>query len=279
VTVFGKDATALGIQPDDLGLRYLLWMTLGGTQRDIPVEALIAVGNSQIAGSRRAPNVDESANLASANMLNTARALCRSVLPMNHAIASNGEYKLTTGPVVPNPTPNPLIETNGDSAMWQRLCSWGHLSPVQVIQFNQDQGKFFINTYPWPSPADPSSFDYEYKLYDPDLYGAQPVMTKRGLVNGVGPDDQTAWCIDPASTSAAVDQMRNDNKVGGNAVPYCPAPPAPKTWADVLWDHDKQEQWAIRAAMNAGEAVFVYLDAIARGTIKPKLQYNECSKL
>jgi hypothetical protein len=46
-----------------------------------------------------------------------------------------------------------------------------------------------------------------------------------------------------------------------------------------MWNEERGKQWALRGAMNAGLAVFSYLDAIAKGKIKPALQYNECSKL
>ncbi|HEX3678457.1 MAG TPA: hypothetical protein VHU90_01915, partial [Galbitalea sp.] len=273
MTVFGKDAATLGIGPDDLGLRYLLWMTLGGTQRHIPDEALIAVGNSQIAGTPRLSKVDQSAELASANMLNTARALCRSVLPIKDNTGySSPRFDLVTGRKPgDNGHPDPLIETNGDATIWRRLCSWGRKVPVQVLS-RDNSFNWQLNKYPWPDPSNPESRDFESKLYDPDAYGTAPVMTQHGLANGVGPDDEQAWCMDPTLASAEIDGIRN-------GVPYCPSPAAPKTWDDVLWNRDEQEQWATRGAMNAGEAVFVYLDAIAHGTIQPKFQYNECSKL
>ena len=45
------------------------------------------------------------------------------------------------------------------------------------------------------------------------------------------------------------------------------------------WTKDNVDDFALRGAMNAGQAVFVYLQAIANGEVKPQLLYDECERL
>jgi hypothetical protein len=42
---------------------------------------------------------------------------------------------------------------------------------------------------------------------------------------------------------------------------------------------EEAERWAVRGAMNAGMSVFVYLDALSKGQVKPKPKYNRCEEL
>jgi hypothetical protein len=39
------------------------------------------------------------------------------------------------------------------------------------------------------------------------------------------------------------------------------------------------DNWALRGAMNAGMFVFVYLDALSKGTVKPVPAYTRCEEL
>jgi hypothetical protein len=41
--------------------------------------------------------------------------------------------------------------------------------------------------------------------------------------------------------------------------------------------HDVQ-RWSIRGAINAGLAVFLYLDALERGQIQPEPPFNKCEE-
>ena len=272
--VFGAAATQLGIQPDDMAVRYLIWMGLGGTQRVIPPEALINVGNTRILGEVR--NWAQPPEI-SANMLQTARRICLSALPEPGThFGSVNFIDIVTGP---DHGATSLIEQNGDAEMWERLCTFGQKAPVRVLQT------------PWDSPSRRffiASVDGgRYALYDADAYGARPVMTRQGIVTGVSTGEPFPWCIlrptDPAELAIAQAFLSQpENLVSGQPVPFCPNPDElspPLTWAEMLLTAEERDQWALRGAMNAGMAVFVYLDAIAKGQTKPKLQFNQCQSL
>jgi hypothetical protein len=64
-------------------------------------------------------------------------------------------------------------------------------------------------------------------------------------------------------------------------MPICPDPSKlnpPKKPNDVLWLRDKQSDYSIRGAMNAGAAVFMYLNDLAqgKGKVAAQVQYNQC---
>ena len=269
-SVFGKDAAEHGLGTDDVALRYLLWMALGGTNRDIPTEALTAVGNTLIAGQKR--NFSATiASLASPNMLATARALCQAaVLHDNSSHVGSVKYSSTAGYVRdPNVQNTMLIESTGDGELWRQICSRGQKSPVHMLVSSQEG----LIENDVQEPGDTSGHRFQ-KLYDPDAYGDNPVMTPNGVSqHGVTNGDVDTWCFDgPPSFS--------------QGIPLCPDPSKlnpPRTSDDVLWYSQKQTEYSIRGAMNAGEAVFVYLDALARplaeGGVPPTLQYNQCDKL
>jgi hypothetical protein len=109
-------------------------------------------------------------------------------------------------------------------------------------------------------------------------------MTPGGLKSGLGPGDPLGWCLlepaDPAlRPEAEARRTAPESLVDGQPVPYCPDPTRespPRTWADVRWTPERQQELALRGAMNAGMAVFVYLDAIARKQISHSPEPHEC---
>jgi mono/diheme cytochrome c family protein len=262
--VFAEQADDLGVDVDDLAQRYLLWMALGGTAVEIPKMVLGFVQRSPVLGVPRRGDP----TIASANMLATAQNLCLATLPED-----TGSFNPLLGPTYDLGASNPLIFSHGDAEMWTGLCAKGQTGPVRVIDNNWTELNWQDITLQSFRIALSSGGVRE--LIDPVAYGDAPVMTLGGLSLGVPEGEAVSWCIrkptDPAKLQTATDYFANQ-PVEGEIVPFCPEEEL------LLWTTTRMEEFALHGAMNAGLAVFVYLDAIAKGA-SPKPQYDECRAL
>ena len=125
-------------------------------------------------------------------------------------------------------------------------------------------------------------------LIDPGVYGNQPVGDQNGLVVAtLGRANEFPWCL---ATDVAMDPPAAAAFVAANNLPACPVPtkvcstespeggatPAP------CWSTDRMDRWAIRGAINAGLAVFTYVESLESGLSKgipPKPTYDACEQL
>ena len=290
--VFGTPVRA-GVTADDMAARYLAWMALGGTEQLLPESILNIVATTRVLGESRPGNkIDPE---GSPNMLALARQLCAHTLPAFGGESVELDLSLRTGSIVDFPARTGLIDSNFDAEMWQRLCAIGNRQVVRVpyVNWNAD--------HPRPGIAATES------LYFAEGYPANAeVMDQAGKVHrGVRPDNLFPLCVRTPSASdrGKADKFLADNPVGGSGgarIPYCPpelfasAPPGPddppgtlrEKWklrsefrpgsTDLL--HDVQ-RWSTRGAANAGVAVFLYLDQLQRGTVKPRPTFDKCQDL
>lgn len=250
----------------DWAARYMSWMALGGTQRKIPAVVLGQVARTEVSGrEREMPLLSD----FDANMLSSARQACRLVIPMipDQAPVGAGRSQFAI-----RPSQTALIEENGDAELWQRVCSYGNVPIVRVISFF----------------ADTSNVIFSPTHYRGDAYPAgAPVGDHLGYTK-TGLDPKTnffPWCIDaetfPSRAQAYIDDNAQFFKGG---VPVCPS--GFRTVENQLAAEDA-EVWATRGAINAGFAVFVFLEAMTKGqlmvdgTTKPfkPVRYDECQLL
>ena len=299
--VFGAAAAADptgGLTADDFAARYLAFMALGGTEKKIPAAILNIVATTTVVGERR--NQNKIAPAGSANMLQLATELCRQVLPLVDQGGDVLATDLMENGVFLWGDQTGLIDVNGDAAMWQQLCQYGNRSVVRVVlpQFaGTDVNKLVLR------PRE--------SLYWGDGYPAgAPVMNNRGqVVTGVGGDNLYPMCVkkpsDPALV-AVLDQYLTShlNGVQGAVTPYCPdelfvtePDPTSATGSVPKWQmkyviyrdmpnvgyagvvFTDVDSWATRGAINAGFAVFSYLDQLERGQVTPKPPFNHCEDL
>jgi hypothetical protein len=111
-----------------------------------------------------------------------------------------------------------------------------------------------------------------------------PVGDPRGGVQiGIQPGNTAPWCLIRPTDQATIDRVEREWQAahaGAGQPPYCPdaflgtvdAPLNVYTAADV-------ERWATRGAMNAGMAVFLYLDALSKGQKRHPVAYDHCEQL
>ncbi len=280
--VFGSVAATMGITPDDVGARYMAWMALGGTTATIPPSILQLVSATPVLGNSRTLTTE-----ASPNMLQTAMELCKYVLPFGGSIGSDAVFSETRSGFV-NSRYFPLFDDNGDAEFWQRICTADNPPPVRVVQLKQTKdgdgilGKGML---------------VQESIYDPAAYPPLvPVGTHSGTVSlgGIEPGNRLPWCIDPqngkftgnfteAEKLANITAYAQANPTGGQPLPLCPSqlfnavPVMGGVSVSPEWLLERKLTWARRGAINAGLAVFLYLDGIARGTIIPKVNYDQCA--
>jgi hypothetical protein len=120
-----------------------------------------------------------------------------------------------------------------------------------------------------------------------------PVLDQYGhLQHGLSPDNTFPMCAripSDANTAAQLDAYLKAHPIGGasgSPMPYCPS----ELFADgnkLVFVNDggpvvrytDSKKWAARGAINAGAAVFLYLDQLERGLIKPTPFYTQCEQL
>lgn len=282
--VFVPTATTSSLTPDDWAARYMAWMALGGTQRVLPPAILSIVAATRVVGESRASN--RISPTGSPNMLRLAQELCTHVLPAQLGVGGDLDAEFFRTGSLNWGALTGLIDRNGDAEMWQRLCSMGNRPVVRVP---------FVTTWDEKTgtPEAPLRINLAESLWWGDTYPADaPVMDHRGrVVTGLKPDNLFPLCVrkpsDPAQLARAEQFLRTHPVAGGAVIPWCPASLfAPDNKLRSEYDADTTrydlidvQRWATRGAVNAGVAIFVYLDQVARGNLKPTPAFNHCEQM
>jgi mono/diheme cytochrome c family protein len=282
-SVFKAWADQLHITPDDLAVRYVAYMALGGTQKHLPVDVLTQVAQTPIFGKLRS----HLAFRSTANMLQIGLALCGQIatadtnVELSVSELREGRIKWSdyTG----------LIDTSGDAEMWLRLCSLGNRPIVRVPD---------VKNY-WTANAQLSVAGLKFNghhAYFGDTKGADgkplfpataPVMDHRGrLHQGLTADNPFPVCVekptDPTELGYADAALKSIAVTGtGAIIPYCPpgfVTPDNQLKVDGTNFVDGK-RWAARGAINAAMAVFLYLDQIERDPSKRQPLFNHCEQL
>jgi len=284
-SVFGKQASGLGITSDDLAGRYLAWMAMGGTEKPIPDAVLVFVSNTPAFETPRggfpAP--------ASANMLAAARNHCLDLVPLD---GGQGGLSHVNVPLIATPLkaagefdterfnvrggyPMSLVSTNGDLEIWERICTFDNPAPVYALVPSDPD-----TPNDWQTAIDKQGHLGASAFYRRSGYPAGArVGSLHGIANGVSDDNRFPWCLlvnADAKHPELAQQFATDNAIDGQPLPFCPQELLDSS--NQLSDTDRVD-WSIRGAANAGLSVFAYIDALAHGTVQPKVLYNECDKL
>jgi hypothetical protein len=271
--VFGPAAMTAGIEADDLGARYLAWMALGGTEIRIPQTLLNIVAVTKVLGQGR-----EGRFLAegSPNMLQLAQTLCAEALGVNGG--GIDDFFLRNGRIDFEKTP--LIDKNADAELWQRLCSAGQPPVVRVGTMISREPRIFRTDLYWADayPAGADALDHEGRV-----------------VKGVRPDNLFPACFKmptlPADRAFVTEYLKERpvRGPGGPTMPVCPPElfsPDDAKWrlksirSDGVDIEVDRRSWALRGAVNAGLAIFAYLDQTRTSAVsKAKPAYNRCEDL
>ena len=256
-------ASWTSVTNDDRAARYMSWMALGGTQVTIPQGLLTIVSATPVLGLRRPLPPP----ITSANMLSTAKALCDSVL----GPTANDGFKFSRTDVTAYSTS--LIPTIGDNELWIRLCSLNNPAPIHVINGRDaSDGLTISQAFNSNGSFVPGPSAYLVPNPDPSTFPpGTPIGDHRGEVVPFTPNDPTnfwPWCVN--------DDAQNTFREMG--YPVCP--PAALTLANEFGNADpnQAEEWSVRGAINAGLAVFRYVQSLEKLTSAPA-DYDQCELL
>jgi hypothetical protein len=269
------------ISDDDRAARYMAWMGLGGTPINIPLALLQIVAVTRVLDQTRALASSE----LSANMLSQAKALCRGQLGPSYADWQNGALFDTRpghGYLDAGRLNRQLIFANGDAELWLKLCTLANPSPVHILTPDPNGGPQLR-----VGATQNSQFLFDIDNQAPGALlpsSAYPPNTPVGNHSaGVDPSlvatNEWPWCVNDAGASAA-----QESSYANNGLPICP--PAVKAAAGACSTHqpgatcfgtEEANHWAVRGAVNAGFAVFLYVESIESS--QPKPDYNQCDQL
>jgi hypothetical protein len=225
------------------------------------------VARSVVAGTTRNYPLVNSSDI-SANMLQAAKNACGLLYGFpDGAVSADTTHGNEFG--IPLGT-NYLIQTNGDAELWEQLCTINNPPFVRGFVFNHGGVQLSAGA-----------------LYESTAYPANtPVGKQGGKVvksspsGGVTDDNHVPWCVVPptdVAAQAAFAKFLADNPVDGQPPPLCPA---------ALQGHvvdggssngsPQKDAFALRGAINAGFAVFAYLDQVSKG-LASTARFDECN--
>jgi hypothetical protein len=109
------------------------------------------------------------------------------------------------------------------------------------------------------------------------------VGDQRGkIAKGIQPGNLAPWCVMAPADSATQTQLDEAQKK--RSASQGPLPICPDTWLTVANKIDQAafDSWSLRAAMNAGFSVFLYLDQLSRDALSGKaapVAFDHCEQL
>ena len=277
-TAFSAAVTP-SLTADDIGARYVAWMALGGTQKHLPLQLLNLVSNTPVFGQYRNGNYINPTGTP--DMLKLGLELCTQILPANPSARQIRLDSFISRGEIDWSNQTALVDKNGDAEMWLQVCNLGNRPVVRVPYVT------------WSASTQASEINVlgSASLFWGDNYPASsPVMDQRGHVtNGLHPDNLFPLCIKKPSDSqelAYANQFLAAHPIGGpggQVIPFCPPElftagsqlSAPIDSATSTYNYIDGKKWAARGAINAGVAVFLYLDKVERG-LPTKPLYDQC---
>jgi mono/diheme cytochrome c family protein len=278
--VFGDAAQAAGLTADDFAARYMSWMALGGTTKNLPSALLQLVSNVPVFGVHRG-HIEQGGN---PNMLQLGFQLCSGILTATQNVPKLSLDNLFSSGFIDWGAQTALIDQNGDADLWLRLCNLNNRPIVHVPNYDINGSIVHLTI---------TGFESLYWGDGGQFPADAPVMDQYGhLQHGLSPANTFPICArvptDPQQ-AAVVDAYLKKNPIGGasgSPIPYCP----PSLLASgnklvALTDggpairYVDGKKWAARGAINAGAAVFLYLDQLERGQIPPTPIYTQCDQL
>lgn len=271
----------------DWQARYMVFMGLGGTESLIPPIAIKLVSTSGFYGSPASTGE----SITDANMLESARSVCRDVAESNWTINRFADEKNKMVPLLSNANSGDVkfIRGTGHFELWADICGYQNIPLVRVLTRAVPGAGF---NYPMFEFSGKSVTTYSARdrlgnwFYPPN----HPVGTFDGSVEkGIKPSNKFPWCVavsDGADQKATAIKHFRDSGIEAEAdMPFCPPSLLTKAFGRPIhqvapepFSPDVLDDWTRTGAINAGVAAFYYMDGVTKGKLKPQPAYDECSK-
>jgi hypothetical protein len=276
-----------GATPQEWQARYMLFMGLGGTLAELPAVALNLVAGSPFYG--HGVTAASAGSASAGNMLQPAQGLCRQLLASRDTVLLDG-LKLTN--VRTTAANEVFAHGTGHFELWESLCTYQNDPLVRVLRFDGTHGAVArgVNSVPqlaqyYRTRNDDGSAIYPEDALVGDVFGK--------VQAGIQPENVEPWCIlrDDAHTIEIESAFAAAN-VPADGIPYCPETLFAHTSNGVqvnvfdvldtqqvgpLSGDEYRERWYSRGAMNAGLAVYYYLDRLSKAQITPSLPFDSAS--
>ena len=231
--IFGAAAQMAGLTADDYAARYMSWMALGGTGKNLPATLLGLVSNVPVLGVHRG-FIDQAGN---PNMLQLGFQLCSGILTSTPNVRSLKLGAFFTNATFDWSNQTPLIDSNGDAELWLRVCNLNNRPVVRVPSVTISDGRpiftiigensiYWGETYPATAPVMDQHGQIHLGLPTaPDPFTGE---ARHHRDAGQSTDNLFPICVRKpplASDAQIVDDYLKANPVGGssgNVMPYCP---------------------------------------------------------
>jgi len=258
---------------EDQAARYLAWMALGGTRTKIPQGILDLVANTQVLGMNRE---QFNSSTKTANMLQVAQNLCLGVGLLGVQAPRFQPAELSREELADSHVYTGLITKNGDAELWKKLCTIDNPAPIRV------------STVIDVSSGEPSLFPRKEEFYRPQAYPPNQAVGNEygGVEPNLTPENAMPWCVRLPTDPILVAWLQGQKGSDGKPLPVCPTGllvEANRFATDL--DPSSQpvytelNRWAARGAINAGFAVFLFLDELVGKGQERAPRYNECELL
>lgn len=263
--------------PDEWHARYMLFMALGGTEKEIPRSVLRMVAVAPFYG--RAQRTGDIALTGGANMLLAAEQACRTAL---RPTSFGFNWELTGRGWEPSGSVRPFLPDTGHYELWESLCAFDNEPLVRIFQL-QNSGDIIVRDAVYRSRDDAGNPVYPNGAMVGDQYG--------NLTRGIQPGNTTPWCLIPAPSIGQPDDWVDPTPTRMTALGYSDVPWCPDALFETRYGPDPQyaqeihrfplsadakllngrfaERWYRRGAMNAGLAAYYFLDRWTRGETFP----------
>jgi mono/diheme cytochrome c family protein len=296
-TEFARAAGKLDGNAEEWVARYLAWMGLGGTNAAIPRTVLSQIGSAKVVGAARKGSLGAIDAKSAANMLGVVTEACKRFLPETQDVVFD---PLHGRPQRARKEPglelsqrlqfaledHALIASNGDAALWELICHLDNPAPLKALRVDtrSTPPRLYASRTHDENRKQVEHYAYVYKRSN--YPASAPVGDQHGnVVSGISAENTAPWCVvvsrDPSENAAETRALAEIEKALGRALPRCPT--------EFLDDFtsattneltlEEGEKWAMRGAANAGLAVFYYLEALAKGELKPQPSFDKCEEL
>jgi hypothetical protein len=206
-------------------------------------------------------------------MLSNAKVICQGLLGPGGDYGRAQSIDLTQGYHQDIDTNKTLIVSNGDAEMWFDLCSFSHPTPVRAFHAYPPGSTLGCAQSTQATLCEQAiystSLDFtvqQQALIDPGSYPPNtPVGNAQGTVDlSLTPGNLWPWCVVPEGGLSQAD-------AAAQHWPVCPA-------SATYWQTPDASRWAVQGAINAGQAVFLYVEELESKTA-PDPDYDECELL